>query len=443
MLLQLGLIAVNAVFASAEIALISVHEAKLELLAAQGDRRAKKLLALTRQPARFLATIQVGITLAGFLGSAFAAENFSERLVGLFNAAGAPLPLSTLKTIAVVIITIILSFFTLILGELVPKRIALKKAEPLAFCLASFIFAISQAFSPLVWLLTRSTNALLRLLRINPETEEQGVTEEEIRMLVDAGTKRGTIDAGETEIIHKVFEFGNTSAVEVMTHRTHVILLWLRESDAEWERRIRENRHHYYPICGETQDAIVGLLNARDYFWLEDRSRQRALERAVRPAYCIPESVKIDVLFRRMQESRNHIAVVVDEYGGMSGLVTMHDLLTELVGSLEDDAALPTERPFIEKLDPQVWRVQGALPLDKLERALGVKLPEALPVQQYDTFGGFVFSLLGEVPQDGEQAEVAGYGLHITLESVQDRRLLTALVRVTGGDPLPGRQTGL
>ncbi|GHU96635.1 hemolysin [Spirochaetia bacterium] len=429
LIFQFVLILINAVFASAEIALISVNETRLEMLAAGGDKRAKKLLALTRQPARFLATIQVGITLAGFLGSAFAADNFSERLVTWFAALGTPFPPGTLKTVSVVVITVILSYFTLVLGELVPKRIAMKKAEKLAFFMAGFIFTVSRIFSPVVWFLTKSTNALLRLFRMDPNAEDEVVTEEEIRMMVDAGSEKGTIAAGEQEIIHNVFEFNNTTAGEVMTHRTNAALLWLKETDEDWERIIVETRHSYYPVCGETVDDVLGVLSARDYFRLPDRGRKTVMAHAVKPANFVPESAKTDVLFKNMQRSRNHFAVVLDEYGGMSGIVSINDLLEALVGDFDDS---PPERPLIEKTGPAAWRIDGAAPLDKVEKALG----RDLPVEEYETFSGFVFSLLGEVPEDGRTAELEAYGLVIRIEEVKDHRLETAIVRIGETEPV-------
>ncbi|GHT99702.1 hemolysin [Spirochaetia bacterium] len=424
LLLQLVLILVNAVFACAEIALLSVNDTKLDRMAADGNKKARRLLSLTKQPARFLATIQVGITLAGFLGSAFAADNFSKKLTALFVSAGAPIAPATLSVVSLVVITIILSFFTLVLGELVPKRIAMKKAEELAFAMSALIFAISKIFAPVVWLLTKSTNALLRLFNIDPEAEDAAVTEEEIRMMVDAGSEKGTIDAGEKEIIHNVFEFDNKTAVDVMTHRLDVILLRQKESDADWETTVIENRHSYYPICAETIDNIVGVLNAKEYLRLKERDRATVMERAVRPANFVPESVKTDVLFKNMKRSRNHFAVVLDEYGGMSGIVTINDLLEQLVGDLDDDNSAPPERPLIEKIDQDHWSISGAAPLDKAAKALNVPLP----VQKYDTFGGFVFSLLGQVPDDGETPELDAFGLSITIAEIREHRLEKAIV---------------
>ncbi|MDR2418885.1 MAG: hemolysin family protein [Treponema sp.] len=424
LLLQLILIMVNAVFACAEIALLSVNVTKLEKLSTNGDRRAKRLLGLTREPAKFLATIQVGITLSGFLGSAFAADNFSEKLVDALVARGVKVPIATLDTISVVLITFILSFFTLVLGELVPKRIAMKKAEDLAFAMSGLVALISRVFAPVVWLLTQSTNTLLRLIHINPEAEEDEITEEGIRMLVDAGSEKGAIKEQEQEIIHKVFEFNNKIAGEVMTHRLDVILLWLRDDDETWEKIIIENRHSYYPICADSCDEITGILSVKDYLYLKDRSRETVLRQAVRSAQFVPRSVRTDVLFNNMKKKRNHFAVVLDEYGGMSGIVTMSDLLEELVGDLEDDSSVPPERPLIERIESRLWRVSGAAPLEKL--AAAVSLP--LPVDEYDTVAGFVFSLLGQIPDDGQTPILEDWGLRIEVLAIRDHRLETALV---------------
>ncbi|MDR1353683.1 MAG: hemolysin family protein [Treponema sp.] len=423
LLLQFVLILFNAFFASAEIALISVSDAKLELMAAGGDKRAKKLLALTKQPARFLATIQVGITLAGFLGSAFAADNFAEKLMLAFSGMNLPFSQAARRTIAVVVITVILSFFTLVLGELVPKRVAMKKAEKLAFSMAGVIFAVSKIFSPVIWLLTRSTNALLLLFRIDPNAEEETVTEEEIRMMVDAGSEKGTINAGEQEIIHNVFEFDNRSAGEVMTHRTSAVMLQLKDSDGEWEKIITDTRHSFYPISGETADDIRGVLCAKDYFRLKERDRETVMARAVHPPNFVPETAKTDVLFKNMKNSRNHFAVVLDEYGGMSGIITINDLLEAIVGDFDDGVAV---HPLIEKLEDGVWRIEGKAPLDRAARALKLKLP----VDDYDTFGGYVFSLLGEIPEDGIQADISDGDLRIHIEEIRERHLETALVRL-------------
>ena len=267
LLLQLILIFLNAVFASAEIAVISVSEARLVKLEEEGNKRAAKLKKLTEQPAKFLATIQVAITLSGFLASAFAANNFADDIVNWIVSTGfTALPPAALNSIAVIVITIILSYFTLIFGELVPKRVAMKKAEKLALVIAPLVTAMSKIFAPVVWLLTASTNGVLRLMGIDPNAEDEEVSEEEIRLMVDEGGQKGVIDVEEQEMINNVFEFDDLTADEFATHRTDISLLWLDETMDEWANTIHESRHSKYPVCDETVDKVVGVLDVKDFF---------------------------------------------------------------------------------------------------------------------------------------------------------------------------------
>jgi putative hemolysin len=426
LLLQLFLILANAIFACAEIAVISVNNNKLSLLANEGDKRAIRLTKLTAEPARFLATIQVGITFAGFLGSAFAADNFSERLVAIFVNLGVKIPEPSLKTISVIIITIILSYFTLILGELVPKRIAMRNAEKLSLAMSGFITIVSKIFNPLVLLLTASTNGLLRLLGIDPTDDEDIITEEEIRLMVDQSSAKGAIDIEERTLIQNVFEFDDITARDIMTHRTEVAILWLDEKREQWEKTIASSRHTVYPVCDETTDNIIGILNIKDYYRIKDKTLDNILNEAIKPAYFIPETVRADVLFRNMKNKRKHFAIVLDEYGGMSGIITMNDLLEELVGELEDDDSLPVEPLPIEQLDSHTWKIKGWAPLKMVSRELDIKLPE----EECDTFGGLVFSLLGFIPEDGSTPELEGYGLSIKVIEIKDHQLVKALVCV-------------
>ncbi len=425
LLLQFILILVNSVFACAEIAVISMNDNKLAKMTAAGDKRAIRLSKLTSQPARFLAVIQVGITFAGFLGSAFAADNFSDRLVRWLVNIGVKVPEYTLNTISVILITVILSYFTLVLGELVPKRIAMRKAERLALAMSGLIYFISKVFAPLVGLLTISTNGLLRLLGIDPHAADEQITEEEIRMMVDEGSEKGAINHTEKEMIQNVSEFDDKTAEDVMTHRTEVSLLWLDENDEQWEKTIIDSRHTIYPVCNETTDDIIGILNAKDYFRLKDKSRENVLKHAVKPAYFIPETVRTDVLFRNMKQSRNHFAIVLDEYGGMNGIITMNDLLEQLVGEFDDyDAISQKPQILIERVDSQTWKVHGSAPLKQVSVQLGVLLPE----EEYDTFSGFVFGTLGYIPEDGSTPEIEGYGLAIKTIEIREHQLEKALV---------------
>lgn len=429
--LQLFLITLNAIFAGAEIAVISMNDNKLAKLTAAGDKRAIKLSQLTEQPARFLSTIQVGITLAGFLASAFAADNFSDRLVHWLVDAGVSVAPSTLDTLSVIVITLILSYFTLVLGELVPKRVAMRNAEKMALAMSGLIHFISRVFSPVVWLLTVSTNGILRLLGIDPQAEDETITEEEIRMMVDAGSEKGAISNDEKDMIQNIFEFDDKTAEDIMTHRTEVAVLWLDETDQQWEETITGSRYSVYPVCDESTDNIVGVLKAKDYFRLQDKSRSNVIERALKPAYFVPETVKADVLFQNMKNSRNHFAIVLDDYGGMSGIITMNDLLEEIVGDLEDDDSMPQEPPLLERIDSQTWKIHGTAPLDMVSQQLGIKLPE----DNYDTFGGFIFGLLGTIPEDGSTPQLEEWGLHVKVTEIKNHRLESAIVYVNPNQP--------
>lgn len=430
LLLQIILIALNAVFACAEIAVISFNDAKLEKLAEQGDKRAVRLSKLTSQPARFLATIQVAITLAGFLGSAFAADNFSDLLTKNLSGLGLPIAKSTLNTISVIIITIILSYFTLIFGELVPKRIAMKKAESMALGISGTVSFISKLFAPIVWLLTVSTNALLRLFGIDPNSEDDEVTEEEIRMMVDVGREKGVIDEEEKEIIQNVFEFDDTTAGEIATHRTDIALLWTDETMEQWAETIHDARHSRYPVCDESVDNVVGVLNAKDYFRLDDKSRENVMANAVKPAYFVPEGVKADILFRRMKQRKSQFAVVLDEHGGMNGIITINDLVEQLVGELDDVEDDDKTVQEIVKTDSGTWKILGSAGLEDVARALDV----TLPVDEYETFGGFVFGYLGTIPADGSRLEIDACGLHIKVLEIREHRMERALVCINESD---------
>jgi len=422
--LQVILIALNAFFACAEIAIISINDTRLAKLTAQGDKRAAKLSKLTSQPARFLATIQVAITLSGFLGSAFAADNFSDGLVTWLLDLGVPIPQKTLDTIAVVFITLVLSYFTLIFGELVPKRVAMRKAEPLALTMSSPISIIAKLFSPIVGFLTFSTNTVLRLMGIDPDAEDDEVSEEEIRMMVDVGSEKGVIDHEEKEFIQNVFEFDDITAGEIATHRTEVCLLWMEETMEQWQEIIYNSRHALYPICEDTADNIVGILNAREYFRLENRERDTVMRYAVKSPYFVPESVKADVLFRNMKKTHNTMAVVMDEYGGMSGIITMNDLVQQLVGDLGDDSSSENEPQPIEQLDSNTWKIHGSADLKDVAEALNI----SLPTEEYETFNGLIFDALGTIPDDGTTLEIETSGLTIKVTEIVEHQIETAIV---------------
>lgn len=426
-ILQIILIALNAVFACAEIAVVSFNDTKLAKMASDGNKRAVSLEKLTSSPSRFLATIQVAITLSGFMGSAYAADNFSGRLARWVTGMGVAIPEKTLDTIAVFLITLVLSYFTLVFGELVPKRIAMKNAEKVALGMARMLNVIAKIFAPLVWLLTASTNGLLRLIGIDPNEEDEEVTEEEIRMMVDAGSEKGTIDSDEKEMIQNVFEFDDITIDEICTHRTDVAVLWADDDKEEWDKIIHESRHSLFPVCGEGVDDILGVMDAKDYFRLRELTKDEVMAQAIRPAYFVPESIKADILFRNMKESGNYFAVVLDEYGGMEGIVTLRDLIEQLVGDLveEDDEERPED---IEQISDNIWKIQGSTPLDDVEEALKV----SLPIDEYDTFGGYIFGNLGSIPDDGSQFELETENLRIRVIEVREHRVENTVVEKIG-----------
>ena len=424
LILQVVLISLNAVFACAEIAVITMNDAKLAKLASEGDKRAIKLARLTSQPARFLATIQVAITLSGFLGSAFAADNFAKRITAALSQSVTTIPAATINTISVLIITLILTFFTLVFGELVPKRVAMKNAEKLALGMAGLISGVAKVFAPLVWLLTVSTNGILRLLGIDPNAEDEEVTEEEIRMMVDVGSEKGTIEATEKEMIHNVFEFDNVSAEDILTHRTQVDILWLDEDDADWAEIIHNTRHSFYPICRDSSDDVVGILDAKTYFRLKDHSREQVMAQAVQQPRFVPESIKADDLFLDMKRSRNHFAVVMDEYGGMCGIVTMNDLIEVIVGDIDEPE--DSGEPLITMISDGVWQTQGSVPLEDISEAIGC----ALPSDEYDTLNGLVFSELNEIPDDGTEFAVDAACLHIEVREMKNHGIERAEISI-------------
>ena len=424
-ILQIILIGLNAIFACAEIAVISLNEIHIEQQSEDGDKKAVKLLKFLKEPARFLATIQVAITLSGFLGSAFAADNFSDPLVDWLVGMNVPIPADTLNTIAVVVITIILSYFTLVLGELVPKRLAMNNPEKLSRAMAGMLRFVQVLFTPIVWILTISTNGLLRLLGQNPNATDDEITEEEIRTMVDAGQKKGVIQSEKSDIIQNVFEFDDISVGEFLTHRTKVDILWTEDSLEEWEEILHATRHSIYPVCGDCADQVLGVLNVKDYYRMKDRTKESVLKEALRPAYFVPASLKADVLFRRMQQSRCHFAVVLDEYGGMDGIVTMNDLLEQLVGDLTDSDEEP-EIPAIRRGEGGRWLISGEASIEDVNQALGVELPE----EEYETFGGYVFDRYGSIPEDGSRFTIRTDGLQIRAELIHSHRLEQAVVRV-------------
>lgn len=425
LILQVVLIALNAIFASAEIAVISMNDNKLKKMAENGNKRAARLVNLTDQPAKFLATIQVAITLAGMLSSAYAAESFATPLAAALAATNIGISENILKSVCVLVITVILAYFNLVFGELVPKRVGMQKSESLALGLSGLLQNVSRIFAPLVWLLTASTNAVLRLLGIDPNREDDEVSEEEIRMMLEVGNEKGTIDGEEVEMIQKVFALDDISVEEVCTHRVDMVILDLEDDMQVWEETIQNNRFSFYPISGEGHDNIVGVLDTKDYFRLKDKSRESVMQYAVTKPYFVPETVKADVLLANMKHRRRYFAILLDEYGGLRGIITLRDIVQLLVGDFYEDDEIEEEAD-IHKIGEMEWNIAGSADLEEVGHALS----QEMPIADYDTFGGYVCGVLGHVPDDGSSFCVSTEKMEIFVHNVENHRIGKTTVRI-------------
>lgn len=436
LLLQVVLILINAFFASTELAVMQLNANKLRRQAEEGDKAAPRILKMVENPSNFLSTIQIGITLAGFLASAFAADNFAGPLTAwVVNDLGfTALPAASVNTLIIVLITIVLSYFTLVFGELVPKQVAIHKPYQVAKFTTGAIRGLSVVMRPVIALLSASTKGVLRLFGIKGERGEESVTEDEIRMMVDVGHESGDIAAEEKEMIDAVFELDKTTARDVMTHRVDVVAI---EADAEPDEVVKiiaESGLSRFPVYDDSMDDILGILSSRVYLLNLRAKKPKSLRSLLREARFVPETVRADILLREMQQCNDHLAMVLDEYGGFSGIVTMEDLIEEIIGNIYDEFDAP-EDDEIQQLGENSWRIAGDCDIEDIETALSVKLPED---REYDTLGGLVFSQLSTIPADGEEVQVEVEGLSIHTEPVVDHHVEYARVSVLP-HPAPGQ----
>lgn len=410
--LQLVLILLNAFFAATEIALISLNEKKVQAQAESGDKRAGKMLRIIKEPTQFLSTIQIGITLAGFLGSAFAADNFAERLSGglirLFNAS--PAHEGAIRTVSVILITLILSYFTLILGELVPKRIAMRHKEKLAGAVCGVITVLSKILGPIIWLLTVSTNGVLRLFGIDPKEKEEAVSEEDIVIMLDAGGDDGTIRQDDIRYIKNVFRLEHRSAVDIMTPRGAVVSVPVDIAEEDLTAVIAQEGYSRIPVYEKDLDHVVGILHASEYL-LRRGTPGFSLRDILHDAEFVPETVPLDTLFREMQSAHNHMAVVVNEFGMTLGLVTMEDVLEELVGEIWDEQDEAVEDDGIRKLDGDRYAVRTTLSLDDLFEFFSMEQDSTF---ESSTVNGWLSEICGHIPQVGETVEYGKLSIRVT-----------------------------
>ncbi len=427
LLLLIALIFVNAFFAASEIAIITLNDNKLKKMAEEGHKRAKMVLRLTEDSSNFLATIQIGVTLAGFLTSAVAASSMSEPLarwfISLVPAAAAYS--AVIETISLILITLIMSFFSLVFGELVPKRVAMKKAEGISFAVIGILRVVAAITRPLVKLLSVSTNLVVRLFGIDPHADEEQVTEEEIRMMVDVGEEKGVIEVSQREMINNIFEFDDITAEDIMTPRTDVYALDVNDPIEEALSIAMQEGYSRLPVYEEDIDHVFGVLYVKDLLPYVGKllPESLSLRDFARPIYFVPGTKRCGELFSEMTEKHLQMSVVVDEYGGVAGIVTMEDLLESIVGNIQDE--FDHEEEDITQTGEHSFEVDGSTAIEELNDMLDVKLPEG----DYDTLGGFIMDRLGRIPT--EQETVTYENLAITVLKMDDRRIDTVHIEIT------------
>ncbi|MFQ9297979.1 MAG: hemolysin family protein [Clostridia bacterium] len=411
------LILINAFFASAEIAFISLNDAKIDIQAKEGNKKAKKIQNMLKNPSKFLATIQIGVTLAGFLSSAFASDTFADKLAPVLNAWLPSLSISTWKSISIIIITIILSYFTLVFGELVPKRIAMKYYEKVSFASIGVIKTISVITAPFVKFLTFSTNIVSKLFGVTGE-EEDNVTEEEIRMMVDVGEEKGTIEEEEKEMINNVFEFNDKFVSEIMVPRNKIFALDIDMTIAEVIEKLSvDMRYSRIPVYDENMDNIKGIIYIKDLL-ISNKNKNSKIKSLVKEAYFVSETKRVNELFQELRKDKKQIAIVLDEYGGTAGMVTMEDILEEIVGEIYDEYDKETDK--FKKIDNNTFLFDASIALYDVEKFLDIDIDE----DDVDTLGGYLIKKLDRIPKDGEKPIVETEKVTYKIEKVKDRKIL-------------------
>lgn len=421
------LISLNAFFAASEIALISLNDNKVKRMAERGDKKAQALDRLLSQPGRFLATIQIGITLAGFLASAFAADVFSEPLAETLKELGLPLSLNVLQTLSLIIVTIILSYMTLVFGELVPKQVALKRKEKVANFAVKPISLLFKMSLPVVKILNFSTNMVSRLFGVDPNDEDEDVTEEEIRMMVDIGDEKGTIESSEKRLIHNIFEFNDKDVSDIMTHRTEIEAIEVEATFEEVIDLIKEHRYTRFPVYREDLDEIIGVLHTKDLIvMMEADKTDFNLAQIMRKPYFVMEHQSIDTLLTDMQKENIHMAIIVDEYGGTDGIVTLEDLIEEIIGEISSEHGRSVDEDEVLKHSPHEATVKGTIHLTDLNHLFGLELP----VDEFETLNGFLTDYIGTIPDENYKEPIYYRNVQFDILSVSEKRIEEVYVKV-------------
>ncbi len=412
------LIMLNAFFAASEMAFVSLNDAKIEKQAKEGNKKAKQIEKMLKTPSKFLATIQIGITLAGFLSSAFASDAFADKLAPALNNLMPMLDITVWRSISIVIITIILSFFTLIFGELVPKRLAMKHYEKISFVSIGVIRTISIITAPFVKLLTTTTNAISKLFGVT-ENDEESVTEEEIKMMVDQGKEKGTIKEEEKELINNVFEFNDITVSEIMTHRKDIFAVDINITNDELMQELSKEEYRYsrIPVYDETIDEIKGIIYVKDIL-KNINKKSFKVKNIVNEAYFISQNRLINEIFKELQKNKKQIAIILDEYGGTAGLITMEDILEELVGDIFDEYDEVEEE--YEEIDDNTYILSGSMTIYDVNKLLNADIPEG----DYDTISGYLQDKLGRIPNEEENPIIETERVTYKIEEYEDKRIL-------------------
>lgn len=413
------LILVNAFFAMSEIAIISLNDSKIEKMAENGHKKAKQIMRLTENSSSFLSTIQIGVTLAGFLTSASASQVFAQRLTDAVSPIlPDTIPASLVHSISVVLITLIMSYFSLVFGELAPKRIAMQIPEKISFLAVGPLLFVAKITKPAVKLLSFSTNLVVRILGFDPNSDEETVTEEEIRMMVDVGQEKGVIEDTQKEMIDNIFEFDDIDVSDIMTHRTDMYAVEANDSLQHVIDISVERGYSRIPVYDDDPDNIIGIAYIKDLIpYIGKSLPENGLRSIMRKAYYVPESKKCGKLFKEMGESHVQMAIVVDEYGGTAGLVTLEDLLESIVGNIQDE--YDNESEEISRIDDATFTIDGTTDIEEVGDLINVTFPKG----DYDTLGGYIISRLGFLPADGEMNSLEFENFRFTVLSVEDRRI--------------------
>ena len=416
-----ALIFVNAFFSMSEMAIVTLNDNKIDKMASEGNKKAKQIQKLTENTSSFLSTIQIGVTLAGFLTSATAAQSFAEMLSNAIAKTSIVnvIPVGIISGFSTVVITLVMSYFSLVLGELVPKKIAMNKPEKMAFMAAPILVFVAKITRPIVKFLALSTNGVLKLIGIDPHADEEVVTEEEIRMMVDVGGEKGVIEDAQIEMINNIFEFDDIDVADIMTHRTDMVCIDDDEPLSEAVKLSIENGFSRIPVYEEDPDDIIGIVYIKDFLKYVGTNlpKTKTVKDMMRPAYYVPETKRCGELFTEMTEKRVQMAVVIDEYGGTAGIVTLEDLLESIVGNIQDEYDQEDEE--ISIINDTVFEVDGITDIEEVEEHIGKTFPDG----DYDTIGGYIISVLGFLPQDGEMNEVTFENVKFTVLNVEERRI--------------------